>query len=187
MIPIPLIIQGLSMLVPAVSGLLKKDSTASKTIEMLSTTAMAITGAGTVDMALEALKSDPAKLAEYKQSVNDHAATMYEAENDRIEIANKTYRIELASKDWYVRRMRPTFGYALVYCILVMFTSVAVTAIAKGTDDAVDLIEAYAKMKWIFVAGFATISVYINNRTKEKLGGVSQIGMLGGLAKKLFK
>ncbi len=187
---LPLAIQGFATLAPIVKGLLKKNSTAETVVDvvgMLSSTARSITGAGTDDEALEVLKSDPAKLAEYKMAVNDHTAKMYEKETERIEVVSKTYRAELASKDSYVRRMRPTFGYALIYCMIVMFTSVAATAMIAGVDKAVNLIEAYAKMKWIFVSAFGAISVYINNRTKEKLGGLGQLGALGRLGKKFFK
>jgi len=187
MIPIPFIIQGLSALAPSVLGLLKKKSTASSAIEMISATAQAITGESSDDKALEVLKNDPAKLAEYQQSVNKNTLDMYEAETARMDVLNQTIIADNANKDGYVRRMRPTFGYALVFCFVSVFITVTATALIVSVKDAVDLIGAYAKMQWIFVAAFSAIGVYITGRTKEKTSLAGNLGGLGGLARKLFR
>lgn len=189
MIPLvlPLVMQGLSALAPMALGLLKKKDTAAAAIEMLSATAQVITGESSDDKALEVLKNDPAKLQEYQNSVNAHAAEMYRQQTDRMEIVNETMRVESANKDWYVRRMRPTFGYALIYCFVLIFTTVTFTAVVIDIDKAIKLISAYAEMKWYFISGFSAMGIYINGRTKEKMGLSGSVGVLGGLARKLFR
>lgn len=167
---------------PAVVGLLTNNKTSTQAAQLVSQTAQAITGTTDDEAALEVLKNDPDKVIEYKNAMNEYAATMYELENKRAETVNNTMHLEAANKSRYVRYMRPTFGYAVILMMMSMFFNIT-RVIGKDLDQAIKMIEAYASMEWVFVAMLAAIGVYITKRSKDK--NPNALGMLGALAKRI--
>jgi hypothetical protein len=187
MIPAIPIIMALAQAVgPSVVGLLTGSKTAGKAAEMISQTARALTGASTDDAALEILKDNPAKMIEYKAAMNEHAATMYAEETKRLEMVNETMRVEYESADPYVRRMRPTFGYAMIFCMVLMFITATGVMLFSSVEKAIQVIIAYSSMQWIIVAGLAALGVYIKKRSDDKAGG-GALGLVGSLMRKIGK
>lgn len=147
------------------------------------------------DAILEAIKNDPQAVLDLKKFELDNKADLQrmtlaaetkriEEETKRGETVNSTMLVEYANKDSYVRRVRPTFGYAMIYCMVLMFTTVTGTIIFKGVDAGVKVIIAYASMQWIIVAGLSAFGVYIKKRSDDKAGG-GGLGLFGALTKRL--
>jgi hypothetical protein len=187
MIPAIPIIMALAQAVgPSVVGLLTGSKTAGKAAEMISQTARALTGASTDDAALEILKDNPAKMIEYKAAMNEHAATIAVEETKRLKIENETIRVEYENADPYVRRMRPTFGYGMVFCMVLMFVTATGVMLFSSVEKGVQVIVAYSSMQWIIVAGLTALGVYIKKRSDDKAGG-GALGLVGSLMRKMRK
>ena len=105
---------------------------------------------------------------QYEAQINAHAAAIAQEETKRIQTVNETVQISEANKDPYVRRMRPTFGYAATFCMVTMFLTVVYTLLKVGPEKAIEMIKAYAQMEWIIVAMLAAIGVYIKKRSDDK-------------------
>ena len=174
------VILALAQLAPSIIGLLTRDKTAAKAAEVVSQTARALTGESSDDAALRVLKDDPAKMMEYQQAMNAHAASMYAEETRRLESINETIRAEVASADPYVRRMRPTFGYCVAFSWVMMMTAIVITII-RTPQHAATVITAFASMGFIWTVALAVLGVYVYKRSDEK-GAPKGIGTLGGLA-----
>ena len=168
---------------PQLVGLLA-GKTAGKATEIISQTARALTGTSTDDAALEVLQNDPAKMIEYKAMMNEHAAIIAVEETKRLEMQNKTMRVEYENADPYVRRMRPTFGYAIIYITALMFTTATGVMIFSSVEKAIQVIIAYSSLQWVLLAAYSALSIYIKKRSDDKAGG-GVLGIIGTIAKKI--
>lgn len=79
------------------------------------------------DEVAKALKSDPQALIKIKRMENEQELKLremsYEAEQKQLSEINQTMRVEAQVDDKYVRRWRPTFGYAMTATwSLIVFT-----------------------------------------------------------------
>lgn len=182
---LPIIMALAQVVGPTVVGLLAGKK-AGNAAEVISQTARALTGASTDDAALEALEGNPELMIKYKAAMNEHAATMYAEETKRLEMVNETMRVEYENVDPYVRRMRPTFGYAMIFCMVLMFITSTGVMLFSSVDKAIKVIIAYSSMQWIIVAGLAALGVYIKKRSDDKAGG-GALGFIGALAKRIGK
>jgi len=175
--PLPAILMGLAQLAPAILPLFSKNETAQAAAEAVSSVAQQVTGAGSDDAALEALKADPQLLIEYQQAITARTVSMYQEETKRLEVVNQTMRVESSSSDWYVRRMRPTAGYVVTLAVLELTTAVAWT-IFTSPADAPNVVAAAINMTPILVPALAVVGVYVYRRSTEKLaataGGAAQ-------------
>ena len=91
-------------------------------------------------------------------------------------------RREIASKDAFVRRARPTTIYVINLCILLQVISGAavICYVPDALSDYVSLVEALANP---LMVALAVIGVYKYGRTKEKMvdsGGPGSSGNSGG-------
>lgn len=129
--------------------------------------AMRVTGKDTPESAVDALKADPAKMIEFQAQMNAFEIAMYQEESKRIAEINQTMRIEAQSGDSYVRRMRPTFGYAMA---LTWATQMAAVSWVIVTDPASAgaVIAAMASLSTIWSVALAVLGVYSYGRTQEK-------------------
>jgi hypothetical protein len=137
--------------------------------------------------AVERGEIDPAQLA----AANRHVETMtrIEAERDTALLAqvNRTMRTEALSEDAYVRRWRPTFGYAV---------ALAWTAQTAGLTYAMVVTPAYAgellagmtHLSVIWGVALSVLGINVAKRSQDKAvaaGQLPQPGLLQRLAQPL--
>jgi amino acid transporter len=82
--------------------------------------------------------------------------------------------------------MRPTFGYAMIFCMVLMFITATGVMLFSSVEKAIQVIIAYSSMQWIIVAGLAALGVYIKKRSDDKAGG-GALGLVGSLMRKIGK
>lgn len=153
----------------------------------------------TPDAIGEALKADPAALERVRklEMENEQELTRMhlEAETSRLTQVNKTMRAEAASNDGYVRRWRPTFGYAVALAWVVQAFGIIgaclYAAIASPTEagpiiNAVGNMVSALGMQW--AVALSVLGVNVAKRSQDKQVAAGQQpggGLLGALAKRL--
>jgi hypothetical protein len=176
------LIPALLSLAPSIIGLFTKGgSTAEKVLNTAVDVGKAITGKENPDDIAEALKADPAKLLEYQRQMNDQAVAMYQEETKRLETVNKTIQAEVNSNDAYVRRWRPTFGYAVAFTWTVQMTAVS-ASIVMVPKDAPAIITALVSLSAIWGIALAVLGVSVHKRSQDKAvanGAELQPGIIG--------
>ncbi len=160
---------GLAQAAPVILSLFNSDddSTAAKAAKAVSRTARAITGAGSDDAALTALKANPEQMLAYQSAINAHAAAMYESETKRLVAINETIRQETASSDPYVRRWRPTMGYALTLAWTLTVAAI-VYAIVMTPEQAPAVITAVGSLSTIWSVALAVLGLSVHKRSQDK-------------------
>ena len=144
-----------------------------------------------VDAKPDAVKgalSSPGAADRLKRLEVEHRQTLerIELEGAMANLAdvNKTMRREIASKDTFVRRARPTTIYVINLCILlqVIVGAIVIVGFPSVMPDYIGLLEALANP--IMVA-LGVVGVYKWRRTSEKMvdgGAVKAGGMLSKIA-----
>ncbi len=109
----------------------------------------------------------PEQLAE----ANRHTEKMAELEisNYQGSLAeiNKSLRAEVASKDKYVRRMRPTFGYLMALTWAAQMFGIAYVIIFD-TDKAGVVMAAMGNLSAIWAVGLSVLGIYVYKRSEDK-------------------
>jgi hypothetical protein len=82
--------------------------------------------------------------------------------------------------------MRPTFGYAMIFCMVLMFVTATGVMLFSSVEKGVQVIVAYSSMQWIIVAGLTALGIYIKKRSDDKAGGGS-LGLIEKLMRKIGK
>lgn len=124
---------------------------------------------------------------ELKQLAFKHA----ELESDERKLAmsqqHSTMQAELASNDPYVRRWRPTFGYAICLAWCLLFFGLAFSMVFSP-EKAADVINSVVALTPLFSVALAVLGVNIHKRSLDKQtnAGRNPIGMATGL-KQAFK
>lgn len=80
---------------------------------------------------------------------------------------NETFRSEVRSEDAYVRRWRPTFGYA-VAVTWVAQVGALVYAIVRHPDQAGTIIAAMASLSFIWGIALSILGVNVVKRSSDK-------------------
>lgn len=187
------IITALISAAPALVGLFENgtsggdDSTAAKVARVASEVARSVTGKDEDGAALKALEADPALLLEYQRQTAQRAIALYGEETKRLQAVNETIRAEAANSDPYVRRMRPTMGYALILSwSMTMAAVVYVIVTDPGAASAV--IVALADLSVMWSVALSVLGLYVYKRSEDKKpGGGSGRGLavLGRIARRV--
>lgn len=187
------IITALISAAPALVGLFENgtsggdDSTAAKVARVASEVARSVTGKDEDGAALKALEADPALLLEYQHQTAQRAIALYGEETKRLQAVNETIRAEAANSDPYVRRMRPTMGYALILSwSMTMAAVVYVIVTDPGAASAV--IVALADLSVMWSVALSVLGLYVYKRSEDKKpGGGSGRGLavLGRIARRV--
>ena len=182
------IVAGLISAAPALIGLFDSadrggdESTVSKVARVASDVAQAVTGKGDDGEALAALEADPELLLEYQRQTAQRAISLYQEETKRLQSVNETIRAEAASSDPYVRRMRPTMGYALIFSwTMTMAAVVYVIVTDPGAASAV--IVALADLSIMWSVALSVLGLYVYKRSEDKKPASGKAGGLGVLGR----
>lgn len=129
--------------------------------------------------------------SEQVQEANEtvRALAQEEGENFRAAIrqVNATFRREIASDDAYVRRWRPTFGYAVAITWTVQVGGL-VYAIVEYPAHAGEIIGAMASLSVIWGVALSVLGVNVVKRSRDKevaAGAAPPEGLLAGLIRRL--
>lgn len=192
------IIAGLISAAPALVGLFETGAaggdggTAAKVARIASDVAQAVTGKRDDGEALKALEADPELLLAYQRQTAQRAISLYQEETKRLQSVNETIRAEAASSDPYVRRMRPTMGYALIFSwTMTMAAVVFVIVTDPGAASAV--IVALADLSIMWSVALSVLGLYVYKRSEDKkpapsagTGAGTGLGLLGRIAGKVI-
>lgn len=180
------ILMALAQLAPAIIPLFDSDneSTANKAAKAVSDVAKAVTGTDSESAALEALKADPAMLIEYQRGVTERATALYQAETDRLKSVNETIRTEVASSDVYVRRMRPTMGYALILSWSALMFGIVYTIIVNPVES-VQVVTAVSSLGLMWSVALSVLGLYVYKRSEDKKPDAGSMGVLSAVAKRI--
>lgn len=146
--------------------------------------AKAVTGKDDATAAAEAIMTDPAMAMEFQARTKQMEIDLLEVENKRLETVNGTMRAEYASNDCYVKRWRPTFGYAMALTwslqILGSMFGILYAIIAVPNEAAVILTaigEANAATVPMWAVALSVIGVSVWKRSEDKKTATGQGGM----------
>ena len=183
------IITALVSAAPALIGLFDSaegggdDSTVSKVAKVASDVARAVTGKEDDGDALAALQANPELLLEYQRRTAERAIALYQEETKRLQAVNETIRAEAASSDPYVRRMRPTMGYALILSWSMTMAAV-VYVIVTDPGAASTVIVALADLSIMWSVALSVLGLYVYKRSEDKKPvkgpGLGMIGQIAG-------
>lgn len=102
---------------------------------------------------------------------NRHAEAMMQAELKHdsavIKAVNKTIRAEITSADAYVRRWRPSFGYAVALTWILMMGAIA-AAIVLTPTEAPAIIAALVNTSPIWGVALAVLGISVVKRSSDK-------------------
>lgn len=168
MIPALLASIGLPLLVKAVGGALGGlDHPAAKAA------AGALTQVGS---ALADGEVSPEQVAE----ANRHLERMTELQTAEATAAlaeiNDSLRTEARSEDWYVRRWRPTFGYAMAITWTATMSAVS-WAIVDDPAQAPIIIAALVNTSPIWGVALGVLGIAVVKRSQDKQGGGTGTGL----------
>lgn len=157
--------------------------------------AQSVTGVDNGSAALTALKSNPEAVIEFQRQIGELEVRLYEEETKRLVAVNETIRAESASNDPYVRRWRPTFGYAMAvtWTIQTLVTGAGILAsvIWRPSEAGVIIMaiaEANAATVPMWAVALSVIGVSVYQRSKDKrsaAGGEAGAGLFGALAQRI--
>lgn len=127
-----------------------------------------------------ALASDPAAIQKIREMEITHATELrrmsIEAETARLVEVNRTMQAEAASCDPYVRRWRPTFGYAVALTWIaqtVALVAVTVYAPFAAPETGAMLInatgDAIAGLATMWAIALAVLGVNVTSRSRDKM------------------
>ena len=88
-------------------------------------------------------------------------------DSEKIRQINKSLRTEVLSKDKYVRRMRPTFGYIMAISWFIQTTIIAISVITNPQISG-EIISSFAELNVMWAVGLSVLGVYVYKRSGEK-------------------
>jgi hypothetical protein len=189
------IAMGLARIVPSILGLLK-GSDAQRSAEQVIDIARQVTGHDDATVAIDALKSDPAALVQYKEALLNHVLAMRQEDVKQLDVVNQTIRAELASKDPYNSRWRATFGYCVAYSWFMLFFGIVFSIIWVVVSDpkAMGVVgkaiaEVMGSMVILWGVALPILGVSIKKRSDDKstAAGLPTEGLLDMFTKKKKK
>ncbi len=144
-----------------------------------------------------ALQNNPDALIKLKQLEFDNQVQLKnlafkhaELESDErqfnLQQQHATMQTELASNDAYVRRWRPTFGYAMCLAWCLLFFGLAF-AMVFHPNNAADLVNSIVALTPLFGIALSVLGISIHKRSldKQTQAGKTPVGMVEGV-KKIF-
>ena len=159
MLPAILAQLGLPLLVRAANwGLGKLDSPVAQ---------VASEALGEVETALGAGSIAPEQVAEANRHIEAMAAIDAGRERDILGEINATMRTEARSEDAYVRRWRPTFGYAVALTWTVQMAGLTYAVIATP-EYAAEILAAIGSLSLIWGVALSVLGINVVKRSQDK-------------------
>lgn len=157
--------------------------------------AKTVTGKGSAQDAAAVLQANPDLLLEFQRQVQVTEIRLLEEETKRLQSVNDTMQAEYASDDPYVKRWRPTFGYAMAVtwslqivgsCAGIIYAIVAVPLQAAAILQAIGEANAATVPMWAVALSVIGVSVWKRSEDKKTAAGQpGGLGIVGALASRL--
>lgn len=127
-------------------------------------------------------KLELAHEVELKKLAFEHAQLESEERQLAIKQQNATMQAELASNDAYVRRWRPTFGYAVCLAWCMIFFGLTY-AMVFNAEQAAELVNSIVALTPLFGIALSILGISIHKRSVDKqvAAGKAPVGVLAGL------
>ena len=120
-----------------------------------------------VDDALKAGSISPDQM----EVANRHLEHLTQIQSEEFKATlseiNQTIRTEVASRDKFVRRMRPTFGYLMALTWAAQMFGIAYIIIFD-TDRAGAVMAAMGSLSAIWAIGLSVLGIYVYRRSDDK-------------------
>lgn len=160
---------GLAQFVPGLIRWISGDdqSKAAKVAETAISVAREVTGKDSGEAALAAIKDDPALALALQKAWMVHDLALAREETRQLAEINATMRVEAASTDLYVRRWRPTFGYAVALTWTATMIAVSWAIIAQPVQ-APTIITALVNTSPIWGIALGVLGVSVVKRSQDK-------------------
>lgn len=133
-----------------------------------------------VGAAIDAREIGPAQVME----ANRHLETIARIEAGRHETVvrqvNRTMRREIASDDAYVRRWRPTFGYAVAITWIIQMAGLTYAVVATPAL-AGDILAAMTHLSVIWGVALSVLGITVAKRSQDKALDAGAPAAAGGL------
>ncbi|KIL97494.1 hypothetical protein CCC_00555 [Paramagnetospirillum magnetotacticum MS-1] len=140
---------------------------AAKVADQVVGVARTVTGKSGGEDALAAVKADPALALQLQQAWMAHEIELSREETRQLAEINATMRAEAASEDNYVRRWRPTFGYAVALTWTATMGAVS-WAIITEPAQAPSIIAALVNTSPIWGIALGVLGVAVVKRSQDK-------------------
>jgi hypothetical protein len=160
---------GLAQYIPTAIRYLTGDdeSKAAAVADQVVGVAKQVTGKDSAEDALAAIKADPAMALQLQQAWLTHELALVQEETRQLAEINATMRAEAASADAFVRRWRPTFGYAVA--LTWTATMVAISwAIVAQPAQAPAIISALVNTSPIWGVALGVLGIAVVKRSDDK-------------------
>jgi|GEM_PF-3371043 len=174
MLPLIPIALSLAKIVPDIVSLVKGDKSGEKAKKIVDL-AKSVVGVEDPQQAVNKILEDPKLALEFQNRMNQLQLEFYREETKRLEIINKTMRVEYESKNTYKTGWRPfigwTLGFSIGFYIFSLCTSV-VYAVFYQPDKVSLVIDSLSKLAsaltstWIVC--MTILGVAIKKRSDDK-------------------
>jgi hypothetical protein len=119
---------------------------------------------------------------------NRHLETMEEIGNKSdlkmLEVINRTIIKEAQSDDKFIRRWRPTFGYAVAVTWVMVMSSISYTII-KNPISAVAVVNSMVNTTPLWGVALAVLGISVIKRSQDKLPSKKTGGVISKIIKKI--
>jgi len=103
-----------------------------------------------------------------KMSIDElKEAHRHDKDKTQIMQINESLRTEAASNDWYVRRMRPTFGYIMAITWGAQMLALAYTVVFEPAQAGA-ILNGMESLGLIWSVGLSVLGIYVYKRSEEK-------------------
>ncbi|BAE53087.1 holin family protein [Paramagnetospirillum magneticum] len=160
---------GLAQFVPGLIRWIGGDDAekAAKVADQVVGVARSVTGRPDGQDALTAIKADPALALQMQQAWLAHEIELAREETRQLAEINATMRVEAASDDGYVRRWRPTFGYAVALTWTATMGAISWAIVAEPAQ-APSIIAALVNTSPIWGIALGVLGVAVVKRSQDK-------------------
>lgn len=141
-----------------------------------------------VDDALSKNEIDPEQLQRANRHIEEMARLRVKRETAMMAEINATMRAEVKSEDAYVRRWRPTFGYAVALTWTVQMAGLTY-AVVMTPEFAGEILTAMTSLSVIWGVALSVLGINVAKRTRDKeiaAGELPRPGVMRRLAGSLF-
>lgn len=109
----------------------------------------------------------PDQQIEFNRHIERLIELLIQEKGSNLSEINKSLRKEVVSKDAYVRRMRPTFGYLIAISWTVQMFSLSYILVYE-TEKAHLIINAMESLGTIWAVALSVLGVYVYKRSEDK-------------------
>lgn len=125
---------------------------------------------GNVNEAMGRGQISAEEMAEANRHAEEMASVQAQETRAAYEQVNQSLRMEIASEDVYVRRMRPTFGYLMAVTWTAQMMGLAYIMTFR-TEQAYNVLAAMDSLAAIWAMGLSVLGIYFYKRSEEKRTG----------------